>query len=131
MESKMESKIRPALVPIYSSKGDADAFLVYPFLYNRNGEWIGWITPEREVYSVLGYYVGYLSNDPRILRKRATSTLKPRLTPPQHPPRLRTPAIVALAPMMSELTHSIIDVLIEEPERLHTLDSGEFREDLD
>lgn len=127
----METKTRPALVPVYNSKGDADAFLVYPYLYNHNGEWIGWITPKREVYSVLGYYVGYLSNDPRILRKRATSTLKPRLTPPQRPPRLRTPAIVALAPMMSELTHSVIDVLMEEPERLHTLDSGEFREDLE
>jgi hypothetical protein len=33
--------------------------------------------------------------------------------------------------MMSELTHSVIDVLMEEPERLHTLDSGEFREDLE
>jgi len=33
--------------------------------------------------------------------------------------------------MMSELTHDIIDVLLEEPERLHTTDSGELRDDLD
>jgi hypothetical protein len=32
---------------------------------------------------------------------------------------------------MKELTHSLIDVLSEEPERLHTIDSGELREDLD
>ena len=32
---------------------------------------------------------------------------------------------------MSELTHSTIDVLLDEPERLHTLDVGELREDLD
>jgi hypothetical protein len=33
--------------------------------------------------------------------------------------------------MMSELTHSMIDVLLEAPERLHTLDTGEYREDMD
>ena len=32
---------------------------------------------------------------------------------------------------MSELPHSTIDVLLDEPERLHTLDVGELREDLD
>ena len=126
----MDEKTRPNLVPVYNSRGDTDAFLVYPYLYNRNGEWIGWITSKKEVYSVLGYYVGYLSSDPRILRKRATSTLKPRLTPPPRPPRIQIPAIIALAPMMSELTQSVIDVLLEEPDRLHTLDSGELREDL-
>jgi hypothetical protein len=32
---------------------------------------------------------------------------------------------------MSDLSLSLVDVLVEEPERLHTLDSGEFREDMD
>jgi hypothetical protein len=32
---------------------------------------------------------------------------------------------------MSDLTHSLIDVLFEEPERLHTVDEGELREDID
>jgi hypothetical protein len=32
---------------------------------------------------------------------------------------------------MSELTHSLVDVLVEEPQRLHTVDTGEFRDDLD
>ncbi|MEW6404759.1 MAG: hypothetical protein AB1649_23425, partial [Chloroflexota bacterium] len=91
----------------------------------------GWVTPQREVYSVLGYYVGTLSKDPRILRKRATSTLKPRLVPPPAPKRIYPPATVPLAPLMPELTHSIIDVLLDEPERLHSLDVGELREDLD
>ena len=119
------------LIPIYSSRGETEAFLVYPYIFNRSGEWIGWITTRREVYSVLGYYVGYLSSDPRILRKRATSTLKPRLTPPPSPGRIRVPATVALAPMLSELTQSVVDVLADEPDRLHTLDAGELREDLD
>ena len=120
-----------ALIPVYTSRGDAEAFLEYPYLFNRNGDWIGWVTPKRDVYSVLGYYVGYLTNDPRILRKRATFTLKPRLKSPSIPQKVYPPATIPLAPMMSELTQSLIDVLLDEPERLHPLDAGELREDLD
>jgi len=119
------------LIPIYSSKGDADAFLEYPYLFNRNGDWIGFVTERREVYSVLGHYVGYLSSDPRILRKVATSSLKPRMqVPPPPAEKVYPPATIPLAPLMSELTASTVDVLLEEPERLHPLDAGELREDL-
>ena len=119
------------IIPIYSSRGEAEAFLSFPYLFNRGGEWIGWVTSQRDVYSIMGYYVGYLTNDPRIVRKRATSTLKPRIQPPPPPGRISTPASVPLARLMTDLTHSLIDVLADEPERLHTLDSGEFREDMD
>ncbi|MFN3492386.1 MAG: 4-fold beta flower protein, partial [Anaerolineales bacterium] len=51
------------IIPIYTTKGDAEAFLQYPYLFNRSGEWIGFVTPKREVYSVLGEYVGTLTND--------------------------------------------------------------------
>ena len=126
----MENK--PAIIPIYTSKGDAVAFLAYPYLYNRSGEWIGWVTPKRDVYSILGYYVGTLTNDPRILRRRVTAPLKPRLAPPPPPPKKVYPsATIPLAPLMSELTFSTVDVLLEEPELLHTLDLGELKEDLD
>ncbi|MBI3153008.1 MAG: hypothetical protein HYZ21_12795 [Chloroflexi bacterium] len=120
-----------ALIPIYTTKGDAEAFLQYPYLFNRNGDWIGFVTPMREVYSVLGDFVGTLTNDPRIIRKRATSTLKPRLSPPPQPGRVYPPATVPLPRLMAELSHSVIDVLQEAPERLHTVDSGEQRQDLD
>lgn len=119
------------LIPLYTSKGDVEAFLMYPHIFNRLGEWIGFVTPQREIYSVIGYYVGYLTDDKRIIRKRATNTLKPRLNPPLSPGKVMPPATVPLAPMMRELTHSQIDVLLDEPERLHTLDSGEFRDDMD
>ena len=119
------------MIPVYSSKGETEAFLVFPYLFNRGGEWIGFVTPQRDVYSVMGVYAGTLTNEPRIIRKRATSTLKPRLSPPPAPGRLPVPAMLPLAPLMSELTSSLVDVLAEEPERLHTLDSGELREDLD
>ncbi len=119
------------VIPIYTSKGDAEAFLVYPYLYNRLGEWIGFVTADRKVYSVLGRYVGYLTDGPRIVRRRGTGSLEPPRQPPPAPPRLLPPATVPLAPLMSELPYSLMDVLLEEPERLHTLDSGELQEDMD
>lgn len=119
------------IIPFYTSKGDAEIFLVFPYLYNRLGEWVGWVTPNKDVYSVLGFYVGYVSEDKRILCKRVMDERKPILTPPPPPQRVMPPATIPLAPMMSELLYSTIDVLLEEPERLHTLDSGELREDLD
>ena len=119
------------IIPIFSSRGEAEAYLVFPYLFNRGGEWIGWVTPQRDVYSVLGNYVGFLTGDPRIVRKRAGDVSRPRLKVPPAPRRLNTPAHSPLAPLMSDLTHSLVDVLVEEPERLHTVDTGELRNDLD
>ena len=125
------SQNQQRIIPIYSSNGEAEAFLTFPYLFNRSGEWIGWVTPQREVYSVMGNYVGYLTNDPRIVRKRSEDTFKPRLKPPQTPGRISAPATVPLARLMTDLTQSLIDVLAEKPGLLHTLDSGELREDMD
>lgn len=119
------------LIPIYTSRGDVDAFLVYPYIFNRTGEWIGFVSPQREVYSVLGHFVGTYTDDSRIVGKRATNTLKPPVTPPPNPGKIYTPATVPLAPLMSDLPPGRIDILQDEPERLHTSDSGEFRPDMD
>lgn len=120
-----------SFIPIYNTKGDADAFLLYPYLFNRTGDWVGFVTPQRDVYSVLGEYVGTLTNDPRIVTKRAIDETKPRVSPPPAPRKVQPPVNVPLAPLMPELSHSLIDVLQDIPERLHTLDSGEFRQDMD
>ena len=119
------------LIPIYTTRGDLGAYLNYPYIFNRAGEWIGWVTRNREVYSVLGNYVGWITDDPRILRKRSYDFSKPRITPPKPQPRIRVPASVPLPPMMAELTFTHIDVLEEEPERLSTIDYDELREDMD
>jgi len=119
------------IIPIYTTKGDAEAFLAYPYLFNRLGEWIGWVSPSRDVYSVIGLYVGELTAEPRIIRRRITATLKARKTPPPPPPRISVPANIPLAPMMGELRFGVEDVLLEEPERLHTSDAGELRKDID
>lgn len=123
------SKIIP--IPIFSTAGDMVAFLVFPHLYSLSGEWLGFVTPERDVYSVLGEYVGWLSDDPRILRKRTYNFDKPKLAPPTGPRRVALGATMRLPPMMPELSYDTIDVMMEEPERLHTLDSGELKEDMD
>ncbi len=120
-----------AIVPIYTSRGDAEAFLVYPYLHNRLGEWVGWVTADRQVYSVLGFFVGELTAEPRIIRKRITSSLKPRKNPPAPPPHLVVPGTIPLAPLMGDLRFGVTDVLLDEPERLHTTDSGEQRQDID
>jgi len=119
------------VIPIYTTPGDVGAFLKYPYLYNPQGEWIGWVTPNRDVYSVAGNYVGWLSDDPRILRTRNYDYSKPGKEPPSHPGRIRVPASVPLAPLMAELTTATVDVLSDEPERLRTLDLDELREDID
>ena len=119
------------IIPIYTTKGDPEAFLQYPYLFNRTGEWVGFVTPKRDVYSVLGEYIGTLTNDPRIVRKRSTAALQSRLEPPPAPNKINLPANIPLAPMMPELTHALIDVLLDMPERLHTLDAGDSRQDMD
>lgn len=120
-----------SLIPVYTTRGEAAAFMFYPYLFNASGEWVGFVTPSREVYSVLGYYVGFLSKDPRILRKRSEDDLRPRLSPPPTPPRIKVPPNVPLARLMSDLSHELIDVLEDEPQRLHTTDAGEMRPDMD
>ena len=116
--------------PVYTSRGDALAFLHYPYLHNQTGEWIGFVNQQREVYSVLGYYVGFLTSDPRIIRGRSSEG-RQRLKPPAPPSHLRISPVIPLAKMMSDLSLEHIDVLQEQPDLLHTLDSGEMRQDLD
>jgi hypothetical protein len=118
------------IIPIYTSRGDAEAFLAFPYLYNRAGEWIGFVTSQRDVYSVLGFFVGTLTNDPRIIRNRS-GEIKSRLKPPPSPVLIRVSASVPLPKMMGDLSQGNIDVLQDEPNLLHTLDSGEMRQDID
>jgi hypothetical protein len=120
------------LTPVYTTRGDLEAFLLYPFIYNRMGEWIGWVNADRKVYSVQGLYVGYYSNDNRILRKQSDAFGQERCKPPAAPPlNITIPAHGPLAPMMAELPFGVIDVLLEQPELLSPRDFGEGREDLD
>lgn len=119
------------VIPIYTSHGDAEAFLVFPYLYNSMGEWIGWVEPDRGVYSVHGHWVGTLTKGPRIIRKREWMSEAPKLLPPQPPLPLRPPARVPLAPTLAEVPLNMIDVLEEAPHLLPPVDFGELKEDMD
>ncbi len=118
-------------IPIYASNGEAGVLLVYPYLFNLLGEWVGWVTPNREVYSTLGFFIGHLTGDPRILRKRNTEEPHPRMPIPPAPPPIKPPAVIPLAPLMSEVSFDTVDVLWECPQELHTVDTGELRDDMD
>ena len=92
------------------------------YLYNPDGEWIGWVAEDKVVFSVHGEYAGWLSNDNRVLRHRDTTQLHQRRTPPRTPPRITLPVHVPLPPMMAELTFDRIDVFEDAPHRLDPLD---------
>lgn len=120
----MSNDPRLRLIPIYTTKGDVGAVLVYPHLFNIQGEWIGWVTADRIVYSVHGHFAGYLSHDPRILRKREAFYDLPEQQPPFKPANIRVPVNFPLPPMMPELAMGMMDVLDEAPELLSPVDCG-------
>jgi 4-fold beta flower protein len=117
--------------PIYKSRGEVGAYLSFPYIFSVEGEWIGWITADRSVYSVHGHYVGVLSNEMRILRNREFAGGKRRLKPPSPPPPLRLPGIIPLAPQLPEVMLNMIDVLEDAPELMPPTDYGDLRDDLD
>jgi hypothetical protein len=121
------------LVPIYTTVGDVGAYLAYPYIFSYEGEWIGWISPEKIIYSTHGHYVGLLAPGPRILRKLADdSNTYPKIDIiPPFTLRITTPATAPLPSMMTELTFGEIDVLVDRPELLPPVDFGELREDMD
>jgi len=120
------------LIPIYTSRGEMEAYLVYPYIYNKQGDWIGWVSPERKVYSVHGHYVGWLADGPRILRKLAESFGHQKITIDfPEAMKINPPAHMPLAPMLPELIFGTIDVLLEQPDLMPSVDFGELREDMD
>jgi hypothetical protein len=119
------------IIPIYTTRGDVGAVLDYPYLYSPVGEWIGWVSENRQVYSVHGNYVGLLSRDWRILRTRAYDFGQPDCEPPIRPVPIRPPAHFPLPPMMAELALNMIDILDEMPDLLPSIDYGEQRQDMD
>ena len=122
--------VNPKLIPIYTSKGDVGGFLLYPNLFNADGEWIGWVTENRKVYSVRGKYVGTITNEPRILREREGRNEYHREVPPESPGSIRPPLRVPLAPLMAEVSFNLIDVLEEAPELLPPMGFDLLREDM-
>jgi hypothetical protein len=127
----MSGKTVPLPMIIFTSRGDWGAFLIYPYLFNPIGEWIGWATPQKEIFNLEGSYVGTISPDQRILRKRILDTHPPRREIPDAPFKPRIPASIPLPPRMAELRFDQVDILEDMPDLLHTMDSGEFKSDIE
>jgi len=103
---------------IFDSHGDWLATKIGSFIWDSRGDYIGYIAGNgTDVYKRDGEWVGRLSKDGRILRKRTERRMELDANPPQTPPKPeRMPARAPLPPMMASLEFSIIDVLEEEPD---------------
>ena len=120
-----------AQYPIYTTRGEWVAMLIDVCLYNTRGDWVGFISKNGHVFSVMGKYVGWLSKDFRILRKKAQDQTVPACPPPAHPAlKVRLPANVPLPTLMADLPFDTLDVMEEEAERLHTLDDDPDAKDM-
>jgi hypothetical protein len=127
----MTGKTVPAPMLIYTSRGDLGAFLLYPHLFNPQGEWIGWANSKKEIYNLDGSFVGIISPDNRILRRRNLDVQPTKLALPRPPAKPRIPASIPLPPRMAELPFDQIDILEDMPDLLHTMDAGEFKPDVE
>lgn len=114
---------------IYDTRGDWHATRIGDFLFNTRGEYVGFVE-NGEVYKADGEWIGRLSRDGRILRKRSEHRRPFHPRPPAPPPRPeRLPARAPLPPLMAELDFSTVDVLDEEPEIFKRI--SDLRPDMD
>lgn len=114
MSTAAQNPNRPVF--IFDTRGDWQATKIGDYLFNTRGEYIGFVE-DGEVYKGDGEWVGRLSRDGRILRKRSERRRPFHVHPPAAPPRPeRLPARAPLPPLMAELDFSTVDVLEEEPD---------------
>ena len=106
--------------------------LVDGYLYNPQGEWIGWVEHDGGAYSVAGEYAGQLTRDFRVLRPRGrpAAPLRGRHQAARPLEHRRMPATVPLPPLMGDTGFENLDVFEEAPERLHTLDADPAAKDI-
>ncbi len=116
------------MIPIYRTDGDWVAVYENGHLFNVDAVWLGFVIG-REVFDTVGQYLGFMSDDRRLLRKRTLGRKIPHMDPPPKPKRPRIPATFPLSPLMRELPHHIIDMFEEYPERLVYV--SETRPDMD
>jgi len=100
--------------PIYTTSGDWVALVDGIYIYDTRGEWIAWLDGA-DVYTCEGYYIGKLSDDHRIVRRRLLETRERRQCP-RTAPRIRPPASVPLPPLFAELPWHMVDCFEEDPE---------------
>jgi hypothetical protein len=102
---------------IYNTPGDWQATAVGPYIFDSRGDYIGFLE-NGAAYTRDGEWVGDLSKDGRILRKRAGKK-RPLHTNPLPNPGVKKsdlPGRAPLPPQNAELSYDTIDVLDEDPD---------------
>ncbi len=103
---------------IYDTRGDWHATLIGGCLWDSRGEYIGFVRGDNlDVYTVYGEWVGNLTPDGRIVRKRVYERqpmLKIKRLRPPKPQNL--PPRAPLPPMTADLGYHLIDVLDWDPD---------------
>ncbi len=114
---------------IFDTHGDWHATKIGDFIYASRGDYIAF-TEGEDVYKRDGEWIGRLSKDGRILRKRTERRRELHPNPPRSAPKPeRLPPRAPLPPMMAELNYSVIDVLDEDPDIFKRI--SDLRPDLD
>ena len=113
---------------IYRTDGEWMAVYHKGHLFTVDAVWLGFVVG-REVYDTGGEYLGFLSDDRRLLRKRTMTATPPRRKPPPRPERPEIPMVMPLSGLMRELPFHIIDVFEELEEKLQYI--SETRPDME
>ena len=113
---------------IYNTKGDWEATLLGPYFFDLRGEAVAWLDGA-DVFTFDGEYVGYLSRDQRILRKRVKPTMPLRDDIPAIPGRPKLPPRAPLPPMFAELSFSEVDMFDWDPDIFRR--TSDLRPDMD
>lgn len=102
---------------IFDTHGEWHATLLNGCLWDARGEYLGFVRgPNHDVYTVYGQWIGNVSEDGRIVRKRVHQRqpmLKIRKLRPPKPQNL--PPRAPLPPLTGDLGHNFVDVLEWDP----------------
>jgi hypothetical protein len=104
---------------VYNTSGDWQATIVGQYVFDSRGEYIGFVEgPEKAIYTRDGEWVGDLSKDGRILRKRAGKKRPLHANVPPKPASKPSnlPGRAPLPPQNAEIGYDTVDVLDEDPE---------------